>query len=382
MSAPSGSNVGARRVGVNLLWLVPGVVGGSEEYTIRALLGLAEQAPDDLELTLFSLRAFVDSHPEVAAAFPTVTLPLTGREKSIRLAAESSWLGYQSHHRRIELMHHAGGIMPAIRGAPGVLTIHDLQPLVMPEHFSAVKRNFSRVVVPRSVRAARLVLTPSEHTRQSVIELMGATPSEVVVVPHGVASTPQPATAAEALRARYELFGPYFLFPAITYPHKNHALLVRALAAVPEALLVLTGGAGPSERALEEEAERLGVSDRIRRPGRVPRADLDGLIDGATALLFPSRFEGFGAPVLEAMSRGCPVVAADVTALPEVLGDAGILLSPDEPEEWSRVMLDLLEHHDRRRALSDAGRGRAASFSWRRSADALRHAYLKALEGA
>ncbi len=375
----TGAEGDAKQVGVNLLWLVPGVVGGSEEYTIRTLLGLAEQGRDDLDVTVFCLRAFVDAHPDVAEAFATVTLPLTGREKSMRLAAESSWLGYQSLHHDLDLLHHAGGIMPPLRGAPGVLTIHDLQPFVMPEHFSPVKRNFSRIAIPRSVRAARLVLTPSEFTRRSVVELLDADPDDVVVVPHGVSPTPAEGTGAEALHGRYDLDRPYFVFPAITYPHKNHLVLVRALAAVPDALLVLTGGAAQLERAVLAEADRLGVGDRVRRPGRVPRADLDGLLDGATALLFPSQFEGFGAPVLEAMSRGCPVVAADTTALPEVVGDAGILLPPDEPEEWSRVMLELLANPDRRRDLAAAGRARAAEFTWSRSATTLLAAYERAL---
>lgn len=379
---PDSSRDDISRVGVNLLWLVPGVVGGSEEYTIRTLLGLAEQGAGEFEVTVFCLRAFVDAHPEVADVFPTVTLPLTGREKSMRLAAESSWLGYQSLHHDLDLVHHAGGIMPPLRGAPGVLTIHDLQPFVMPEHFSPVKRNFSRVAIPRSVRAARLVLTPSEFTRQSVIDVLDAAPEDVVVVPHGVAPTPDAATPADILRERYDLERPYFVFPAITYPHKNHLLLVKALRSVPDAVLVLTGGPAQMEDEVLSEAERLGVADRVRRPGRVPRSDLDGLLDGAVALLFPSIFEGFGAPVLEAMSRGCPVVAADTTALPEVVGDAGILLPPDEPEEWSRVMQELLDNPDLGRDLADAGRRRAASFTWGRSADALRGAYERALEPA
>ena len=366
---------------MNLLWLVPGVVGGSEEYTIRTLLGFAAQRRPSPELTVFCLRAFVDAHPEVADAFPTVTLPLTGREKSMRLAAESSWLGYQSRRHGLDLVHHAGGIMPPLRGAPGVLTVHDLQPFVMPEHFSPVKRNFSRIAIPRSVRAARLVLTPSEYTRRSVVELLDADPDRVVVVPHGVSPDPDPGTSETEVRERYELADrPYFVFPAITYPHKNHLVLVRALAAVPEAVLVLTGGPAQLEREVLAEADARGVGDRVRRPGRVSRADLDGLLDHATALLFPSRFEGFGAPVLEAMSRGCPVVAADVTALPEVVGDAGILLPPDEPEEWSRVMLELLANPRRGQALAAAGRNRVAHYTWSRSADALRGAYAKALE--
>ncbi|MBL8777963.1 MAG: glycosyltransferase family 4 protein [Acidimicrobiales bacterium] len=231
------------------------------------------------------------------------------------------------------------------------------------------------------MKAARLVLTPSEFTRQSVVELLDADPDDIVVVPHGVSPDPAPGAPEEVVRERYELGErPFFVFPAITYPHKNHLLLVRALPAVADAVLVLTGGAAQLERAVLAEAEALGVADRVRRPGRVPRADLDGLLDAATALLFPSTFEGFGAPVLEAMSRGCPVVASDVTALPEVVGDAGILLPPDEPEEWSRVMLDLVTDPERVRVLAEAGRARAATYPWGRSADALRGAYHRALE--
>ena len=372
------------RVGVNLLWLVPGVVGGSEEYTTRTLQGLAELDPADLDVTVFALRPFIQAHPEVTEAFETVTLPLTGREKSVRVAAESSWLQYMCRRQGIELMHHAGGIMPPMRTIPGVLTIHDLQPLLMPEHFSPVKRNFSRIAVPRSIRAARLVLTPSEHARQSVIDVVEFPADRVVVVPHGIEpETGPPDPAAEAdIRRRHDLDRPFFLFPAITYPHKNHVLLVRALAEVPDALLVLTGGQAQMEDAIAAEAEEQGVADRVRRLGRIPRADLDLLYGMAAALAFPSTFEGFGAPVLEAMNRGCPVLAADATALPEVVGDAGVLLPAEDEEAWAEAMNRILHDDDQRRELTDAGRARARDYNWKRSAEALVSAYGRALRDA
>ncbi|MCB9373783.1 MAG: glycosyltransferase [Microthrixaceae bacterium] len=213
----------------------------------------------------------------------------------------------------------------------------------------------------------------------SVIELLDADPDDVVVVPHGVAPTPAPGTPEDVVRARFDLGDrPFFVFPAITYPHKNHLLLVRALPAVPDAVLVLTGGAAQMEDGSGPRPRR-SASPTGCSPGRVPCADLDGLLGAATALVFPSMFEGFGAPVLEAMSRGCPVVASDVTALPEVVGDAGILLPPEEPEEWSRVMLELVHNPDRRGDLAARGRARAAEFPWGRSATALRGAYGRAL---
>src|SRR5207249_1109877 len=120
----------------------------------------------------------------------------------------------------------------------------------------------------------------------------------------------------------YAIDGPFFLYPAITYPHKNHVLLVRAFADVvtlhPDALLVLTGGPGTLEDAVRAEASDRGVAGRVRRLGRVPRRDLMWMYRHATALTFPSLFEGSGLPVLEAMAHGCPVIAAHATALPEV----------------------------------------------------------------
>ena len=166
---------------------------------------------------------------------------------------------------------------------------------------------------------------------------------------------------------------PYFLYPAITYPHKGHEHLVRAFARLagdrPDPLLVLTGGKGPREPALRELIGSLGLEDRVRRVGRVPEADLDNLYRGAVALVLPSRYEGFGMTVLEAMSRRCPVIAADATALPEVVGGAGLLVDPDD--------LATMEHSHGRPArrpgapgarLANAGEARARTFDWRRSA--------------
>src|SRR5581483_12014149 len=139
-----------------------------------------------------------------------------------------------------------------------------------------------------------------------------------------------------------DLDGPFFLYPAITYAHKNHSVLVTAFADVvrhrPDALLVLTGGPAEMEHELSDRAVALGIAHRIRRLGRIPRGNLTWLYRNATALTFPSRFEGFGLPVLEAMGHGCPVIAAAAAALPEVVGDSGMLLPPDDPGAWAAAM--------------------------------------------
>ncbi len=377
----------AERVGVNLLWLVPGVVGGSEEYTTRTLAGVLDVAPDDIELVLFALRPFIEAHPEVTDRIETVTLSLSGRDKSVRVAAESSWLAYQCRRQDVAMVHHAGGIMPAVRAVPGLLTVHDVQPLLHPENFSPAKRAFSRAVLPRSAKAARLVVTPSEFSRDALLSVVDLPPERVRIVPHGI---PEPSIGPgrEVDLAQIAAFGvrpPFFLYPAITYPHKNHLTLVRAFAGVveahPEASLVLTGSEAQTETEIRETVAELGLQERVHRTGRIPWGDLAALLRQAHGLGFPSRFEGFGAPVIEAMARGCPVVAADTTALPEVVADAGVLVDPDDVDAWTVELLRLLDDDAHHAALVAAGRARAAQFSAVASAEALLKAYREVLDG-
>jgi glycosyltransferase involved in cell wall biosynthesis len=379
------------RVGINLLWMVPGVVGGSETYTARLLGGLAERY-SDLDYTVFALPEFATAYPDLARTFTTAYAPVSGRRKPARvLAGENTWLARQCRRRRIDLVHHAGGVVPLVRTSRPVVTIHDLQYLFYPEYFTRSKLAWLRAMVPRSAEAARLVLTPSEFTRRTVIERLGIDPSIVVVVHHGISSIGAHAGAAD-VRSRYGLEGRFFIYPAATYPHKNHLMLIEAFARVlsvhPDVVLVLTGAKGSrqwgtalsTEGAVGREIRKLGIAERVRPLGYVPRPDLDGLYASAVALVFPSRFEGFGAPVLEAWARGCPVIAADATALPEVVGDAGYLLSPDNAEEWARAMGDLLDDEDLRLIYARAGAERAKSFTWARAADVLEDSYRHVLE--
>jgi glycosyltransferase involved in cell wall biosynthesis len=299
------------------------------------------------------------------------------------VAGENSWLAAQCRIRKIDLVHHAGGTIPFIRTARSLLTIHDLQYLYYPEYFTTTKLRFLKTMVPRSAEAARLVLVPSEFTRRTIIERLSIDPSIVLVVPHGISPRSAREPARE-IRERYEIDGPFFVYPAITYPHKNHLVLVEAFARLleshPGTTLVLTGAKGSMETQVAAEVKKLGIEANVRRLGYVPARDLDALYHEAVALTFPSRFEGFGAPILEAMSRSCPVIAADATALPEVVGDAGLLVSPDNAEEWAQAMGDLMQDEEARERWAKAGIERATEFTWGRSADILEDAYRHALE--
>lgn len=371
-----------RKVGINLLWMVPGVVGGSETYMSRLLSGLAERSTA-FDYTIFAVPQFADAHPELARTFKMAYAPITGQWKSFRVAGENSWLVRQCQKRKIALVHHAGGVIPVLHTTRPILTIHDLQYLYYPEYFTTARLNYLKMMVPRSAEAARLVLVPSEFTRRTIIERLEIDPSIIVVVPHGISPRDR-ITPSTDIRDRYDLADPFFLYPAITYPHKNHLVLVEAFAKVlrlhADATLVLTGAKGSMETRIASEIRGLGIESRVRRLGYVPEEDLDALYHGAVAMCFPSRFEGFGAPLLEAMSRECPVIAADATSLPEVVGDAGLLLSPDNVEGWAQEMIDLLEDPEARAGLAKAGLERAREFTWTHAADILEDSYHHALE--
>lgn len=369
--------------GVNLLWCVPGEVGGSEEYLVRQLLGLAE-LDHEFELVLFALRSFAAAHPDVAEAYRIVSPGISGTGRPTRVGYESTWLVGQCRNRRLRLVHHGGGTLPVLRYGTPLLTLHDLQYLTFPQYFGLHKLTYLRSAVPPSVRRSAAIAVPSAYVRGTVSEAFGYPASRIVVVPHGldpsVGSAPtDPAT----LRRRYGLPGAFVVYPAVTHPHKNHGVLLAAFSELardhPDLRLVLTGGAGLAEGDVAAEVTRLGLADRVVRTGRVPAADRDGLVALADVLAFPSRYEGFGAPVLEAMHLGTPVAAADATALPEVCGQAALLVPPREPAAWADALRRVLHDPVTRAELVVAGHERASRYTAARSASALLGAYRLAL---
>lgn len=369
---------GTTRVGVNLLWLVPGVVGGSEEYTVRLLHGLADLAPPDLDVELFALDDLVTAHPELVERFPTTTIGLRGRLKALRVAAETTWLPAQVRRRHLDVVLHAGGVVPlVVGGAAPALTVHDLRPLEAPEGFSPVKVAYLKAMLPLSVRRAAVVATPSQTVARAV-EARFPRARAVQAVPHGVGPEMFAAVSeaeSERVRSTYGLTGRWLVYPVITYPHKDHATLVAAFATVaerhPDIDLVLTGGEGPAEDAVRAAIAASAVAERIHRVGRVPHRDLEALVAGAAAVPFPSRFEGFGNGALEALARGVPVVAADATSLPEVVGPGGLLVPPGDAPALATALDRVLGDRALAQRLGEAGREHARGFSEAAAATAL-----------
>ncbi|HEX7133447.1 MAG TPA: glycosyltransferase family 1 protein [Iamia sp.] len=358
---------------------MPGVVGGSEEYVTRLLRGLADLDPPDLDVQLFGLDELAVAHPDLVERFPSRTLALRGRLKGLRVAAETTWLAWQVRRARLDVIWHPGGVVPPLTGgATPVLTVHDLRPLDLPEGFSRTKVAYLRTVLPRSVRRAAQVTAPSQQVIDEIVSRFGLPPERARAVRHGIgAELFEPVAAGEVDRVRttYDLAGRWLLYPVITYPHKDHVTLVRAFARLapdhPDVDLVLTGGEGPAEADVRRAIAASGVADRIRRTGRVPRADLDALLGGAAAVAFPSRYEGFGNGALEALARSTPVVASDATSLPEVVGDGGLLVPPGDIVAWADALARVLDDGALAARLGAAGRAHARQFTDRAAAETL-----------
>jgi glycosyltransferase involved in cell wall biosynthesis len=240
---------------------------------------------------------------------------------------------------------------------------------------------------PPSLRRADRVITISEDARRDVIELCGVPPERVTTILLAADDRFQPAPADEitAFRALHGLPERFVLYLGTLQPRKNIETLVRAYAQLRNEgsdnhALVIAGGRGWQFDSIFNLIRELGIEAFVHLPGFVPDDEQPLWYSSATVFAFPSRYEGFGLPLLEAMACGAPVVSSSASSLPEVVGDAGMLVDPSDVEGWCSALHQLLEDEPRRAALAAAGRGRAQAFSWRRMAAETVQVYREVLE--
>lgn len=259
----------------------------------------------------------------------------------------------------------------------GVVTIHDLWLDRHPEYstkFLGQRLSFFRT--RRTARRARLVVAVSEHAASEIETLYGLPRARIRVVPNGVSPefTARPESeSVQAMREKLEIgHRPYILFVGGADPRKNHRTLVRAFARCRQELkdhaLILVGDAVHRFGSFSDSVRAEGLEDAVRCPGRVSVEDLRLLYSGASVFVFPSLYEGFGMPVLEAMASGTPVVTSNTTALPEVAGDAALLVNPESPADLSTALVKILQDEPLRQALRAKGLERVKQLTWERTA--------------
>ena len=367
------------RIGINLLWCVPGV-GGSEEYLVRQLLGLVDNTHDYV-VDVFAPKGFATRQPRLVSHFNIVEAPSSCTRRAIRIALEHTWLTWRT--RRHNVVHHGGGTIPRWGNSTTVLTVHDVQWTTYPEYVAPVKLKYLRRVVPSSLKRAMRIVVPTHFVASTLMENFGVSSEKISVVRHGVESDVLTQRTEEAvLRDRWNVgSGPVWAFPAITHPHKNHLFVLELMTATtgpwadPTAHLVCAGSAGSSDAVVKQFIAQHGLENRVVMPGRISEADRNGLLAMSEAMVFPSQYEGFGAPLIEAMHLGTAILASNCASIPEVVGDAGVVV-PLERDAWIEGLHHLRTQRD---DLIQRGRQRAAYFTTALSGADLLLAYRTAL---
>jgi glycosyltransferase involved in cell wall biosynthesis len=369
-------------VGLNLVFLVPGETGGME-VVARALIPELVRTAPSVRFTAFVGRDARDA----GLGIDTVVLPVRASRRLDWVRGEQVVLPRAAARAGCDLVHSLASTAPVAGPFKRVATIHDLNYLVVPEAHFGMRGLGMRVLVPLAARRSHRVIAVSHNTRDDLVARLGMPPDKVDVVPNGLGRPPDvEPTGSAVLRARLSLGErPVLLCLSAKRPHKNLTGLLDALASIPaerRPVAVLPGYRTEHEAELRERATELGVEGDVRWLGWLPDADVEGLFRLASLFVFPSFYEGFGLPVLEAMARGVPVACADRSSLPEVAGDAALLFDPADTGAIAGAIERLLGDRKLAGRLAEAGRRQAAAFTWSRAATGTLATYERALAGA
>jgi glycosyltransferase involved in cell wall biosynthesis len=370
-------------VGLNLIFLVPGETGGMEVAAREVIPALVAGAPPGMRFTAFVNRETAAGDGPWGELLPAVTVPVNTRDRVQWVLGEQTLLPILGARAGVDLMHSLASTAPLWGRFRRVVTIHDLIYARFPDAHAGIRDKGMKLLVPAGARRSQRVIADSHSTRQDLISLLGIPADRIDVVPLGLGSVQRTAPLAEAqLRARLDLGErPVVLSLSAKRPHKNLLMLLGALARLSSAerpVLVLPGYATAHERELRERAHALGIEDDVRFPAWVSAEELEGLWSIARAFLFPSLYEGFGLPVLEAMARGVPVACSNASSLPEVAGDAALLFDPHDEDAIAAAIKRLLSDGGEVERLRARGLERARLFSWERTAQLTLESYARA----
>jgi glycosyltransferase involved in cell wall biosynthesis len=382
---PRANSLSRVHVGLNLVYLVPGYTGGTEVVARELLPALTAAAGDGVRFT-----AFVNREAAQTPGGPWkelmdwVTVPVDARNRVQWVRGEQQLLPGLAARAGVDVLHSLANTGPVHGRFRRVVTVHDLIHRFYPDTHGGLKAKGMSVLVPLAVRRSHRVMADSHSTADDLVGELGIARAKIDVVPMGVSQSARvPPEPAAPLRARHGLGErPIVLNVAAKRPHKNLPRLLEALALIDPArrpVLVVPGYGTWHDDELSGLVARLGIADDVRMLGWVSDAELEGLYAAASVFAFPSLYEGFGLPVLEAMSRGLPVVCSDRGSLAEVAGDAARRFDPEQPAEIAAAIEAVLADPAEADRLRAAGRLQAARFTWEAAATATLASYQRTM---
>ncbi len=350
------------------LRMVRGPLHGIARYALELARRLPGLAPSWQFSALVPPEGLPDELGALSPRIPQVRAP-----SGFLSALEQPGLATTLLRERPALFHATSFSVPLLWPGRLVATLHDATHLALPENASAVRKGYYRLVVKPRCERAKALITVSEFSRGELARHLGFHGERLQVIPNGVDAAFQRAPQADVddFRARRGLPARYLVAIGNPKPHKNLAVLAQAANEFPEPLVLLAGRGAKRE---------LRFPDRVLELSPVSDDELVRLISGATAVLLPSRYEGFGLPALEAMACGVPVIAANAGAFPEVVGAAGVLVSPSSARDWTNAVGRLCRDERQRAGLVSLGLERAARFTWDDCARQTLAVYRRALE--
>jgi len=348
-------------IGIDASRLSVGQRTGTETYTAELLAAMAALDPRE------TFRLYLNAHrppPDLHPLGEPRCIPLPRLWTHARLSLEMV-------RHRPDVLFVPAHVVPVIH-PKSVVTIHDLGYLHEPDAHPPRQRRMLDLTTRWSARVATRIIAVSESTRRDLVDRYAVPPTTIEVVPLGVSRTfrPQRANETQRVRALYNLPDSFVLAVGTIHPRKNLAVLTEAMATLSPLPLVVAGKPGwLADQVMCDLAEPIGAG-RVRMLGYVPDGDLPALYGAASCVAFVSRFEGFGLPAIEAMACGTPVVASNRGALPEVVGEAGLVVDADHPGQIALAIRSIVDDPDVHTRLSEAGLKRASRYTWRHTAEA------------
>ncbi len=369
------------RIGVNALYLLPGRVGGTEIYLRNLLCALAEV--DSVNQYFVFRNGETDAQLTPGAAnFHDRPQPIRAASRPARILYEQVVLPWLASRLRLDVLFNPGFTAPLLCLCPMVTVFHDLQYQRHPEFFRWFDLPFWRLLLPASARRSHRVVVLSEAVRSDVREFYNLPPSRIEVIPHGI----EPEFAFIAGRRRLPITSKLILSVSTLHPHKNLDTLLAAFKEFqmrhPEWKLCLVGLRGFDAANIEARRRDLGLDDSVTITGWISRQALYDLFESAAAFVYPSRFEGFGIPVLEALACGIPTACSQLPSLVEIAGDAARFFDPNRIEDMIAALTDVACDEALRTRLCRAGLERAGAFDRHNSARKLVSVFAEAAQSA